>query len=135
MISQEEYLALVHEMVKVAIPEELMAFELSGTYISGQLFENGTTEGGGSGGVTEFQFLDGATELLNFVGLMIGTFEGIWKVIERIRKKRAQVADEEIVKQWRDYLRERGVENALADDVVARFRSDVITLARHSSAA
>jgi len=133
MLPEKEYLELMHKVVAEVLPQELAAFELSGTHLAKELFD-GNVPGCASGSADEFQFVDGILDVLKFVALMIGTFEGIWKLADRIKKLREKDIDEDaLADEWKAYLLERGVSEKLAAEVVTRFGSDMITLARRSA--
>lgn len=130
MIDKREYFSLMRRMVAEVLPEELAAFELSGEHVAQQLFA-GHAPSIGTGSAAEFQFIDNVTDVLTFVGLMIGTLEGLWKIADRLKKAgRSSTTEDELAAQWKQHLLMHAVDEQVANAAVKRFRDDILALAK-----
>jgi len=131
MINEQEYVELMHKIVAAVLPEEEAAFELSGSHVAHQLFA-GESAVGGAASAGEFQFIDNVTEVLKFVGLMIGTLEGIWKISDRLKKLGKTDSEDELAAQLKQHLLQHGVDDAVASEAMRRFRADILALVRRN---
>jgi hypothetical protein len=131
MINEMEYVELMHRIVAAVLPEEVAAFELSGPHVARQLFA-GESPGSGAASAGEFQFIDNVADVLKFVGLMIGTLEGIWKISDRLKKLRKVDSEDALAAQWKRHLLQHGVDDAVASEAVSRFRADILALVRRN---
>lgn len=123
---QEAYLALTRQIVAEVMPEEQIAFDLAAANIADELYRSGSADGGARGG-NEFQFIETATTVLNFVSLMVGTFEAVRRLWKSLRKKKP-VAEGEVAESWRRELRSAGLSEEAAAVIVVKFEKDLAAL-------
>ncbi len=89
MMSKDEYLTFVSRIVTEVVPSEKTAFAVAGPQLADALYSNPVVGiNVGERRPSEFQFLDTATQVLEFVGLMIGTFNTIRKLLKTIKTPR-----------------------------------------------
>jgi hypothetical protein len=122
MIDREAYLALMTRVVAEVAPDEIAAFEISAPAIANELYERGSLEELRSAGSEEFQFIDTAKQVLEFVTLMVGTFEALRKLYRSFKKSKDVT---ELKAKWLVELRTAGLPADVADQVVTKFSADL----------
>jgi hypothetical protein len=129
MMSKDEYLVFVGQIVAEIAPSEKTAFAVAGPQLADSLYS-----GQGISAVldkrpsSEFQFLDVATQVLQFVGLMIGTFSTIEKFIKSVKPYEDVDLKQKLASQWAHELRHYGLSEATAAEIAERF-SDELAIA------
>jgi hypothetical protein len=131
MIDQDQFLALTTSIVAEVMPDEQIAFEISGPQITEDLFATGDV-GGGSKAGNEFQFIDAVEHTLTFVTLMAGTFEAVRKLYVNLRGK--SVDSSIVAARWRDELKTAGLGSEMIETIVVKFEKDLGKLVSASAA-
>jgi|KBSSwiStaDraftv2_1062776.scaffolds.fasta_scaffold131958_2 hypothetical protein len=137
MISKEAYVDLMARAVRDQFPDEQRAFDISGKHVADQLYATGSLSGRTAPGADEFQFLEAATQTVQFIAAMVATFEAIRALVEKLRKmKKGKAKKEEATKEellealWSKQLQSAGIEPEKARALTSKFRSEIVALVK-----
>jgi len=137
MVSKEAYVEFMARAVRDQFPDEQRAFDISGRHVADQLYSTGSLSGRGAAGTDEFQFLEAATQTVQFIAAMVATFEAIRALVEKLRKmkkgksKKAEATKEELLEAlWRKQLESAGIESEKAKALTSKFHSELAALVK-----
>jgi len=132
MVSIGEYLSLTDKMVDAVFPGERDLYDLSKQDVAQRLFTSEPVLKDSGPSSSEFQFIQEATTILQFIGLMVGTFDSILKITDRLKEQKSAGSSEDIVETWKKKLCDHGIEAREAERIVEQFRSEMLSVLNKS---
>ena len=125
MMQKDQFLSLTGKIVMDVFPSESAAFTVASPQIAEDLFKNRDVGAEREHRPGEFQFLEEATHVLQFVGLMIGTFTAIQRVIKTLKEDKKHIPAGDLAPIWIKELRQSGLPEKTAVEVVNRFSKEL----------
>ena len=122
-MDKNEYLQLIETIVATELPEEMTSFRLAKDRIAETMFSGGAIEPQASTRDADFGFIDSVKPVLEFVALMVGTFETLTKIIDWYKKSRKPIAEAELAPLWNAELRRAGLSVEVAEKIVRGFQT------------
>jgi len=127
MLDKAAYVDLMRQVVEEMIPDERPMFDLAAEELAGNLYAVGAPTLSVGRPSDEFQFMETAKGVLEFVTLMVGTFEALRRVYLLIPKK-PKALTKEIEDRWLSELSAAGMKSELSQKVVERFHGQIESL-------
>lgn len=132
----EKFKSAIKVMVEKCLPDESVAFELAGEDQIKKVFKSqgdasasSTKEVTPQKSIEDFEFLFEAKTVIEFVGLIIGTFELYQWFSKRLKETKQGNADKQnLTRRWKDELLKAGLSEEKAELVAIRCSADVLEL-------
>lgn len=124
MIPKDQFVSLIGRMVTTVSPSETAAFSVAGPQLADALYSGEGFDATHKQRASEFHFLDAATQLLQFVGLMIGTFNAVRGVMKSI-KAPVDTFKQKLVSEWVRELQLAGLPDATANKIATQFGEEL----------
>jgi len=125
MIPKDQFLLLIGRMVTTVSPSETAAFSIAGPQLADALYSGEGVDSTHKQRASEFHFLDAATQVLQFVGLMIGTFNAVRGVIKTIKPSVDTAFKQKLVSEWIRDLQSAGLPDETANKIATQFGEEL----------
>ena len=128
MMSQTEFKDFARKIVAETIPDELPEFDLVAESMVEELYSPQEKIVEDSRGSAEFQLGGGAAGVLEFVGLLSGSFTAMLTVVKLAKDVfKRQPTIEEVKKEWELRLLKAGVRPKTVDSILAGYDQELAT--------